>query len=234
MTIPVNSQSGSHDARQKKTSDTISKGAFPAKSHQAQPHSLIKKFTREYLLLSLIPVLSFIACTVMGTLFAERHIADLIRNSNKELSDYAKKQLENKGQVIIQNRAKDVAAQVELFLDFNPDLDMQQLHKNERLKSLAVQQVGLTGYTCMYEAETGIMRIHPNPDLVNQDMRFLTEKLPTWWAIFEPSLAGVEISGYYDWIEADGTYPEKIYDHDAGCRKVTKQNFNDRRNILYR
>ena len=209
MTIPVNSQSGSHDVRQKKTIDTISKGAFPARSHQAQPHSLIKKFTREYLLLSLIPVLSFIACTVMGTLFAERHIADLIRNSNKELSDYAKKQLENKGQVIIQNRAKDVAAQVELFLDFNPDLDMQQLHKNERLKSLAVQQVGLTGYTCMYEAETGIMRIHPNPDLVNQDMRFLTEKLPTWWAIFEPSLAGVEISGYYDWIEADGSIRKK-------------------------
>jgi PAS domain S-box-containing protein len=209
MTIPVHSQSGSHDVMQKKTSDTISKRAFPARSHQAQPHSLIKKFTREYLFLSLIPVLSFIACTVMGTLFAERHVADLIRSSNKELSDYAKKQLENKGQVIIQNRAKDVAAQVELFLDFNPDLDMQQLQKNDRLKFLAVQQVGLTGYTCMYEAETGIMRIHPNPDLVNQDMRFLTEKLPTWWAIFEPSLAGVEISGYYDWIEADGRIRKK-------------------------
>ena len=145
----------------------------------------------------------------MGALFAERHIAEIIRDSNRELNDYAKKQLENIGQVIIQNRANDVAAQVRLFLDFNPDLDMQQLQRNESFKSLAVQKVGLTGYTCMYEARTGIMRMHPNPDLINQDMRFLAEKLPTWWAIFEPSLAGVETSGYYDWIEADDRIRQK-------------------------
>jgi PAS domain S-box-containing protein len=209
MTLHVQSQSSGHAFVQKKTSIKISKKVFPVRSPQAQSHSLIKKFTREYLLLSLIPVLSFFACSVMGALFAERHVADLMRNSNKEMSDYAEKQLENLGQVIIQNRAKDVAAQVELFLNFNPDLDMQQLQNNERFKSLAVQQVGFTGYTCLYEAESGIMRIHPNPDLINQDMRFLTEKLPTWWAIFEPSLAGEEISGYYDWIEADGHIRKK-------------------------
>jgi hypothetical protein len=175
MTLHVQSQSSGHAFVQKKTSNKISKKVFPVRSPQAQSHSLIKKFTREYLLLSLIPVLSFFACSVMGALFAERHVADLMCNSNKEMSDYAEKQLENLGQVIIQNRAKDVAAQIELFLNFNPDLDMRQLQKNERFKSLAVQQVGLTGYTCLYEAESGIMRIHPNPDLVNQDMRFLTK-----------------------------------------------------------
>jgi PAS domain S-box-containing protein len=40
-------------------------------------------------------------------------------------------------------------------------------------------------------------------------MQFLSEKLPAWWAIFEPSLAGVEISGYYDWIEPDGRMRHK-------------------------
>ena len=209
MTLHVNSQYGSQSSIRKKPSDAISKSGFPIKSPQSQSHSLMKKFTREYLLLSLIPVLSFFACTVIGALFAEHHVDDLIRNSNKEMTDYAEKQLENIGKVIIQNKAKDVAAQIGLFLDFNPDLDIQQLQKNEHFKSLSVQQVGLTGYTCLYEAETGIMQMHPNPNLINQDMRFLSERLPTWWAIFEPSLAGVEISGYYDWIEPDGHIRKK-------------------------
>ena len=130
MALSVHNQSGGQSLAQKKTSDTISKSAFPMKSPQTQSQSLIKKFGREYLLLSLIPVLSFFACTVMGTLFAERHVADLIHNSNKEMTDYAENQLENIGMVFIQNKAKDVAAQTRLFLDFNPDLDIQQVHKN--------------------------------------------------------------------------------------------------------
>jgi hypothetical protein len=209
MTLHVNCQSGSQPSIQQKTSDTISKSAFPLKPPQSQSHSLIKKFSREYLLLSLIPAISFFVCTVMGALFAEHHVDELIRNSNKEMTGYAEKQLEDIGQVIIHNKAGDVAAQVKLFLDLNSDLDMQQLQKNERFKSIAVQHVGLTGYTCLYEAETGIMRMHPNPDLINQDMQFLSEKLPTWWAIFEPSLEGVELSGYYDWVEADGRIRKK-------------------------
>jgi len=209
MTLHVDSQIESQASIQKKASRTILKSAFQIKSPQSQSHSLIKKFTREYLLLSLIPVLSFFACSVLGALFAERHVADLIHNSNKEMTGYAENQLENIGKVIIQNKAKDVAVQIRLFLDFNPNLNMQQLQKNEWFKSIAVQQVGLTGYTCLYEAGTGIMRMHPNPDLINQDMRFLSEKLPTWWAIFEPSLVGAEISGYYDWIEPDGHIRKK-------------------------
>jgi PAS domain S-box-containing protein len=209
MTLPVHDQFGGYAGKQTKPTEKAVPEIARLAAPQTSSDSLIKKFTREYLLLSLIPVLSFFACTLMGVFFAERHVADLMRHSNMELSDYAKKQLEKLGQVIIQNKAKDVATQVKLFLDFNRDLDMQQLQSDEVFKSLAVQDVGLTGYTCLYEAETGIMRLHPNPDLVNQNMRFLSEKLPGWWAIFEPSLAAVETSGYYDWIEGDGRVRQK-------------------------
>jgi hypothetical protein len=113
MTLPVHSQSGGRALAQKKASNTISKSAFPMKSPQPQSQSLIKKFIREYLLLSLIPVLSFFACTVIGAFFAEHHVDDLIHNSNKEMTGYAENQLENIGKVI-QNKAKDVAAQIPL------------------------------------------------------------------------------------------------------------------------
>jgi PAS domain S-box-containing protein len=178
----------------------------PAEAHS---QSLVKKFTREYLFLSLIPVVSFFICTTMGAFFSERYIAQLIHNSNYDLSDYAKKQLEDIGRANIQYKAQEVATQVELFLGFNPHLDMRQLQDNERFKSLAVQTVGRTGYTCLYEAETGIMRMHPNPELIDRGLRFLSDRLPAWWAIFEPSLAGVEASGYYEWIEPDGRVRNK-------------------------
>jgi two-component system, cell cycle sensor histidine kinase and response regulator CckA len=181
-------------------------GRLPA---DAPSQSLVRKFTREYLLLSLIPVISFFACTVLGALFSERYIADLMHRSNHQLSAYAKKQLEDAGQIIIRNRVQDVATQVELFIAFNPHLEMRQLQDNEKFKALAVQTVGLTGYTCLYEAGTGIMRLHPNPELIDRDMRFLAEKLPAWWAIFEASLAGVAVSGYYDWIEPGGRVRDK-------------------------
>jgi PAS domain S-box-containing protein len=204
MTTSIFGQSDASAPVPVKTSETDLKEATPAPSHQTRPHSLIKKFTREYLLLSLIPALTFFAFTVAGALFAERHIADLISYSNRGLSNYAKNQLEAIGQTNIQNRAKDIAVQLKLFLDFNPDLGIQALQNNEVFKSLALQQVGLTGYTCLYEAGTGIMRMHPNPELIDQDMHFLAEKLPEWWALFKTSLAGVETAGYYDWIEPDG------------------------------
>jgi two-component system cell cycle sensor histidine kinase/response regulator CckA len=209
MTISVHSREAKDSSARGKTRSFLGDGTCQKKRTDVHSQSLVKKFTREYLFLSLIPIVSFFVCTAFGAIFAERYIAELLHSSNNHLSSYAKKQLESFGQVIIQNRAKDVATQVELFLGFNPHLDLYQLQKNEKFKSLAIQSVGLTGYTCIYEAETGIMRMHPNPDLIDRDMRFLSEKLPAWWAIFEPSLAGVEMSGYYDWIEPDGRVRNK-------------------------
>ncbi len=209
MTNSVHSRDAETSLSLGKPGTSLTSSAFRIKSTGTHPQSLVKKFTREYLLLSLIPVVSFFVCTAMGAIFAERYIAELIHSSNYHLSSYAKKQLEDIGQDIIQNRAKDIATQVELFLGFNPHLDMRQLQHNEKFNSIALQTVGVTGYTCLYEAKTGIMRMHPNPDLIDRDLRFLSEKLPAWWSIFEPSLAGVESSGYYDWIEPDGRVRKK-------------------------
>ncbi|MEN8689585.1 MAG: PAS domain S-box protein [Desulfobacterales bacterium] len=172
-------------------------------------HSLVQKFTREYLFVSLIPVGIFFVCVLTGVFLAQKYIADLIHQSTYELSEDARGQLEDIGQTIIQGKARDVAKQVDIFLKLNPDIDMQALQKSDEFKNIAMQKVGQNGYTCMYEAETGIMRIHPNPKLIDKDMRFLSEKLPSWWAIFEPTRSGAEGSGYYDWFEPNGRIRKK-------------------------
>ena len=86
---------------------------------------------------------------------------------------------------------------------------MDALQHSAQFRAIAMQPIGKNGYVCLYEAGTGIMRIHPNPDLNNRKMDFLSTEIPSWWAIFERSLSGEEISGYYDWIEPDGSVREK-------------------------
>ena len=179
------------------------------KSVDQATQSLAKRFTKDYLFVSLIPVLLLLVFIITGAFLAKNHISDLIQRSTDELNEDAKQQLELLGQKIIRAKARDVAKQISIFLQANPGLTIKELQKNQYFKNFTIQKVGETGYTCLYEAGTGIMRIHPNPSLIDFDMQLLSEKLPTWWAIFEPTLSGKEVSGYYDWLEADGTTRRK-------------------------
>ena len=172
--------------------------------------SIAKQFTRDYLLISLIPVILVILLTLGGAIIAEPYVVDLIRQSTGELNRDAKAHLEILGQRIIKAKARDVAKQIELLIRMNPDLTIEMLKETPSLKRLALQKVGETGYTCLYESGTGIMRIHPNNALVDRNMNFLSTKLPSWWAIFQPTLAGKEVSGYYDWLEKDGSVRSKF------------------------
>ncbi|MCP4009115.1 MAG: hypothetical protein GY726_06320, partial [Proteobacteria bacterium] len=115
-------------------------------------------------MISLIPVVLFFVFAVIGGYFAQRHISNLLKDSTHDLNSDAKKELETLGQQIIQAKARDAAKQVALFLSLKTDMDMEALQNSAQFQNIAMQQVGRSGYVCMYEAGTGIMRIHPNPD----------------------------------------------------------------------
>ena len=172
--------------------------------------SLRRQLSRHYLQLSLIPLLAFFLCTLIGGRIAEHHVANLINRSIDQIGSSARNQLEDIGRTSIQSKAHQVASQVESFLSTNADLKLSQLQRDEGFMAIAMQRFGSTGYTCLYEAGTGIMRVHPNPQLVNRDMRFLSETLPSWWTLFEPSLEGARVSGYYDWLEPNGRANRKF------------------------
>ncbi|MGC9396349.1 MAG: HAMP domain-containing protein, partial [Anaerolineae bacterium] len=80
---------------------------------------------------------------------------------------------------------------------------------SKTFQNIAVQKVGETGYTVLYEAGTGLVRLHPNTALIDHPMSELAEKLPTFWVVFESSLAGVETAGYYDWLDPDTSTRQK-------------------------
>jgi sigma-B regulation protein RsbU (phosphoserine phosphatase) len=110
--------------------------------------------------------------------------------------------LEALGEKIIRQKAMDVALQCRIFIDAHREMTIQQLQRSKEFQQIAVQSVGETGYTILYE-KTGIMRFHPNPELINFDMRYWQKRLPDFWTIFERTFSGRANSGYYDWQDVD-------------------------------
>lgn len=131
---------------------------------------------------------------------------DHIRNLAIEESTAALKHL---GEDAIRQKAQDVSRQVTIYLQAHPQATLGDLQSSNIFEDIAVQKVGETGYTALYEAGTGVMLLHPNAALINHPMSELAEKLSTFWPVFKPSLAGVEVAGYYDWLEADNSIRQK-------------------------
>ncbi len=117
--------------------------------------------------------------------------------------------LEQLGETIIAQKAADVALQCKIFIDAHPGMTIEDLQRSPEFQKIAVQPVGKTGYTILYE-KSGIMRFHLNPELINFDMHNWRDKLPDFWHIFEKTFDGRPNSGYYDWQDVDGRIRRKF------------------------
>lgn len=172
--------------------------------------SLAKKLMIAFLSLCIVSfsVIGLLAVFAMGTIgeISEEHSVELGKIAAKD-STIA---LERLGEAAIKEKALDIAEEVRIYLSAHLDLTGETMGNDPELVRIGVQPVGQTGYTCVYERGTAIMRLHPNPDLVNYDMRNLQEELPTWWTIYAPSLTGAVSGGYYDWSDADGNIRPKF------------------------
>ena len=119
---------------------------------------------------------------------------------------------------IIANSAKSVADQVGLFLKNNPGLSNRELSANEAFKSIAIQPIGSTGYTALYELpdDGGVWRTwaHVNAKILGIDMSKLAkplgENFPGFWKIYTGVEGGKESSGYYTWQDKDGALRDKF------------------------
>ena len=117
--------------------------------------------------------------------------------------------LETLGETILEQKARDVALQCEIYIAAHPEMTVKDLQANRELQIIAVQSVGNTGYTLVYEKKTGIMRFHPNPSLINSDPAELKRTLPSFWKIYERTFDGSSHGGYYNWRDPDGQIRQK-------------------------
>jgi methyl-accepting chemotaxis protein len=105
------------------------------------------------------------------------------------------------GEASILQSAEAVARQAETYLAAHPELDVTnaaQLQADAGLGRIAVQQVGQTGYTVIFDREA-ITYFHPSAGLIGEYLGNLAGDLPEFWAILSASLEGDPTAGYYDW-----------------------------------
>jgi predicted Zn finger-like uncharacterized protein len=121
------------------------------------------------------------------------------------------------GEQIIAEKARSVASQVRLFLASHPNLEKKDFNNDEVFRKIAVQKVGLTGYTALHAVpdKDGIWRNwgHTNPNIVAIDMSTLKGPMgvnfPGFWKVFSAGKDGKESSGYYTWQEKDRSFRDK-------------------------
>jgi len=111
-----------------------------------------------------------------------------------------------------------VAMHCKLYLLSHPGLIREDFNEDMGFKTLAVQKVGMTGYTALYElpGPDGVWRTwaHVNDKIIGIDMSKLKKPLgrsfPGFWKIYIGVEGGKKSQGYYTWQDKDGKFRDKF------------------------
>ena len=182
---------------------------------ETQPISISKKRkiglrTKMFVLFVVLPIVLMIGAGIF-------YIRQL-RNLSNLLTTESSKIVSHMAESIIEEKARSVAAQVQLFLLAHPLLKKEEFNKYEPFKQIAVQKVGKTGYSALYElpGPDGVWRTwaHPNEKIIGIDMSKLRGPLgknfPGFWKVYTAVKGGREARGYYNWQDKDGRFRAKF------------------------
>lgn len=158
--------------------------------------------------------LSIISMITLGVLaiFNIRDMGNYALESSSSLGDRAIQDstdhLNKLGEEIIKQKAIDVAKQVEIYLSKYPMMTLDDMRNDPGLRQIVVQSVGITGYTTLIDPLNKDILIHKYPE---QEKNLLPLKniLPSFWTLLESTVGGTPASGYYEWLEVDGTTNQK-------------------------
>jgi predicted Zn finger-like uncharacterized protein len=142
-----------------------------------------------------------------------------MRTLSSTVVEASKGTVEQMAQERVAQTALAVSRQCAIYLSQHPELTREQFNRHAEFKDLAVQKVGDTGYTALYQVpgtEGGVWRTwaHVNTKIIGIDMSDLRQPLgknfPSFWRIFTGVINGKESRGYYAWQDKDGVVRDKF------------------------
>jgi len=176
---------------------------------------LPRKFSSRLFLMAfiagLIPIVVF---TILIDIYGKR-----IENEFNRIVDQGYRQdmyrseimLRSMGEASIRNRVYDIAQQLDLILETVPWMDTSDLRRDEKFRELAVQEISQTGYTYLFDADTGVIQFHKDRRLEGKDLRRILKGFPDFQAILEDSLKSrTEAHGYYRLKAGDGSIMKRF------------------------
>ena len=166
--------------------------------------------TKMVLLFLFIPLVLMIGASLLYLWQLEQMSALLTKESTKIVNQMAEEK--------IADLSTAVAIQSRLYLLAHPELKKEDFMNDMGFKTLAVQKVGLTGYTALYEMPDpeNVWRTwaHVNPKIISIDMSTLKKPLGRnfsgFWKIYTGVKGGKRSQGYYTWQDKDGKFRDKF------------------------
>ena len=166
--------------------------------------------TKMALLFVFIPI---VLIAVAGTLYLWQ-----LNTLASDITNVSSKVVTQIAEDIIQENARAVAKQCNLYLASHSKLKKEDYNNDQEFKKSSVQKVGKSGYTALYELPDadGVWRTwaHANPKIVGIDMSKLEKPLgrnfPGFWKVYTGVKDGGESRGYYTWKDADGRVRDKF------------------------
>jgi predicted Zn finger-like uncharacterized protein len=162
------------------------------------------------LLFFFVPLLLMIGASMLYLWQFDKMAVSLTDESTEIVNQMAEEKIED--------LSTAVAIQCRLYLLAHPELNKADFMNDMGFKTLAVQKVGLTGYTALYEMPDAdhIWRTwaHVNPKIIAIDMSTLKKSMGNnfqgFWKIFTGVKGGKRSQGYYTWQDKDGKFREKF------------------------
>ena len=162
------------------------------------------------LLFMVVPIILMAGASLLY-LWQLESMSDLI---TRESSKFVNQMAEEK----IADISVGVAKQCELYLLSHPEIIREDFNQDMGFKKLAVQKVGMTGYTALYElpGSDGVWRTwaHVNRKIIGIDMSKLKKPLgrnfPGFWKVYTGVREGKKSQGYYTWQDKDGKFRDKF------------------------
>ena len=137
------------------------------------------------------------------------------------ITDESTKMVTQMAENLIAESGRSVANQCRLYLSSRPELKPENFYDDATLRQLAVQKVGMTGFTSLYSvAQDGkpmTLWMHPDSKFVGSPLNtvmktILKGEFNRFEKIVGPAEKGanIEHSGYYLWPDQKGQFREKF------------------------
>ncbi len=166
--------------------------------------------TAKFMLFLLVPFVIIYAASSYFSLYKMKQMHQLTLSETSDIVwGIAKRSLNDK--------ALSVALQIRQYLYSHPDLKNSEFNRDIYFKKIAIQKMGMTGETFLYElpGPDGIWRAwaHGDARLVGIDLKSLQQTLGIRFDDFWNNLTGVKngnpSEGFYRWMTPSGEEVEK-------------------------
>ena len=183
---------GTTQGKASTTDESGSKRSRSKAGSTGRPKGLLGIRSKMFLLFVCLPVVLTI---VAGYIYLQR--VERIKNDFGEQINSVVTQM-GESQVAAKTRA--TARELDLYLSSHPDLEAEDLNQDRAVRRMAVQKVGETGYTFLYqlpgEGNTWDVLVHPNPEMTGSDLA-QRQGASGFTGIIKNTSGGKEANGFY-------------------------------------